>query len=125
MKTLLVVAMVVLLGSFGLSQNAKPAKQRKATTELNSGDARRVPAARANAVQAPIARESPVVMPVKVQKWEYQVSDRGGFEPSDWQKKLNELAAEGWELDAIDEGHYIVRRRVELVGSGGNLSWLY
>ncbi|HVJ86293.1 MAG TPA: hypothetical protein VM452_11655 [Caulifigura sp.] len=110
MKNLLAAALVVSVASIALSQ--APVKPRV--------DLRDAPAP----VPAPVAAPAPapgMAVPVKTPRWEYMVSDRGGFEPGDWQKKLNDLAKEGWELDAIDEGHYIVKRpvRVRLAPGAG------
>ena len=95
MKNILAATLVVSVASVALSQNAAP-----------------LPPLAFPPAAAPHAERAPAVLPDKTQKWEYKVSDRGGFEPGDWQKKLNDLAAEGWELDAIDEGHYILRRPI-------------
>jgi hypothetical protein len=69
--------------------------------------------------QAPRAQERFMPAPVpagpnKTQKWEYKVSDRGGFNPEAWEKRLNDMAKEGWELDQIDQGEgvYIFRRSI-------------
>jgi hypothetical protein len=109
-KNILAVALVVSVASIALSQNANPPAQLKPVDQLKL-DAALPPA-------DPAAGAAPVLVPVTTQRWEYKVSDRGGFEPGDWQKKLNDLAAEGWELNAIDEGHYILRRHVQFVGGG-------
>ena len=111
MKNILAVALVVSVASIALSQNARPPAQLKPVDEPKLDAA--IPAA------VPAVEAAPVLVPVTTQRWEYKVSDRGGFEPGDWQKKLNDLAADGWELDAIDEGHYILRRHIQFVGAGG------
>jgi hypothetical protein len=98
-KNLLVAVLVISVTSIALSQNAKPPAPALGPPALP-------------ALADPFAPPDGVV-PIKTQRWEYKVSDRGGFEPGDWQKKLNDLATEGWELDAIDEGHYILRRPVQ------------
>lgn len=102
MKSILVVALVVAVASIALSQEPvqKPAN---------------LPLAPAPA---------PAIQEVRGQIWEYKVTDRGGFNAPDWEKKLNDMAKEGWELDEIDQAdaHYIFRRRFLLpgpVGGGG------
>lgn len=107
MKCVLAVVLVVSVASIALSQNAKPPAQVK-----GGGEVILDPAAPGGVAPAPAP---PGPIPLKSQSWEYMVSDRGGFEPGDWQKKLNDLAKEGWELNFIDEGHYILRRRVMIV----------
>jgi hypothetical protein len=106
-KNVLAVVFVVFVASIALSQNAKPPAQVKGDGVILD------PAAPGGVAPAPGPPPGPV--PVKTQKWEYKVSDRGGFEPGDWQKKLNDLAKEGWELNVVDEGHYILRRPVLIV----------
>lgn len=97
MKNLLAVALIVCVASLALSQPPEP---------------------------APVLVPAGVPVPVIMQSYEYKVTDRGGFNPPAWETKLNDMAREGWELDAIDqgEGHYIFRRHVQPapgVGGGG------
>ena len=49
---------------------------------------------------------------LQIRNWEYKVTDRGGFNPEAFEKKLNDMSKDGWELDQIDhgEGLYIFRR---------------
>jgi hypothetical protein len=105
MKNILAVALVVSVASIALSQNPNP-RPAEAPPAAVPGD-------------APAEGAVLGLVPVKTQKWEYKVSDRGGFEPGAWEKKLNDLAEEGWELDAIDEGHYILRRQMRRGAPGG------
>jgi len=107
MKNILAAVLVVSVASIALSQNARPPVPEAPPAEPDA---------------APVVVGGPVAFPVMTQQWEYKVSDRGGFEPGAWQKKLNDLAKDGWELSAIDEGHYILRRRVHFAlpaGAGG------
>ena len=53
------------------------------------------------------------------QRWEYKVSDRGGFESVSWEKKLNDMAKEGWELDAIDQAKNLVNHAVQFSDGEG------
>jgi hypothetical protein len=90
-KNVLAAVLVVSVASIALSQ---------------------APAPEAAALPAPPA-------PAILQTWEYKVSERGGILPPAWETKLNDMAKEGWELDAIDEGHYIFRRRFQAAVVGG------
>src|SRR5262245_44974804 len=79
-KNMLAVAFIVLVASVALSQNVPP-------------------------------REGPpTFIGMKGQRWEYKVTPRGALDATAMEKKLNDLAPDGWELDAIDEGNYILRR---------------
>lgn len=51
---------------------------------------------------------------IKTQRWEYKVAERPAMNPDIAEKRLNEMAKEGWELSQIDqrEGLYIFRRPV-------------
>jgi hypothetical protein len=102
-KNIFAVALVVCVASIALSQNAKP------------------PIPRADVGDVPPAAPPPgaIMIPVVTQMWEYKVSDRGGFDPGAWQKKLNDLAKEGWEFVTLDEGHYILRRSIRPVAPAG------
>ena len=80
MKNFLAVAFIALVASVALSQNV------------------------------PSRGFGPAFTGMKMQRWEYKVSHRGAIDAGAMEKKLNDLAAEGWELDALDEGHYILRR---------------
>jgi len=104
MKNMLAVVLVVSVASIALSQNPNPVAQVPPAAVL--GD-------------APAEGAVLGVVPVKTQRWEYKVSDRGGFEPGAWEKKLNDLAKDGWQLEAIDEGHYILRRQMQVDVRGG------
>ncbi len=102
MKNILAVALVVAVASIALSQDPNiPAEFRAPELAVPAG-------------AAPAAVRQP-------QRWEYKVSDRGGFNPDAWDKRLNDMAKDGWELDQIDqgEGHYIFRRPALRVGVDG------
>ena len=105
MKNMLAVVLVVSIASIALSQNPNP-RPVEAPPAAVPGD-------------APAEGAVLGLVPVKTQRWEYKVSDRGGFEPGAWEKKLNDLAKDGWQLDAVDEGHYILRRQMQVDGRGG------
>jgi hypothetical protein len=47
------------------------------------------------------------------QRWDYKISKRGGHtqQPEVWEKTLNDLAAEGWELDQINQDIFYIFRR--------------